>query len=512
METYKPTYTSGEPFVVGGFVKDPEKGKFNWVVTVDAASLYPTVIVSGNISPDKKVLNIPKEFKPYLALFSDNEDEGFFKVTNTQWEEIDALLVKYNMSLSALGVLYYNDEQGLLSKIVEEIYYSRKADKKTAGAHKKKAEELKMQGAPEEEVNKELELYTIFHLRELAKKISINSYYGATGNEYFQLYDIDLAASVTANGRCLNKSVAYAINSFLQKLSPTFAKKNFFLYADTDSIFINLDPIVSAFAKTKNITDLKELAIFTDKFVETHIRPVMDNAIADFAKKLNLFKHQILFYDREKICNVMLLLGKKTYICDVIDNEGTLYNTPKRTMKGVTLIRTSTAKFVRENVPKMLDTFMYKTNDAFYDEYAALKKKFYSSSFLDMAKLSTVNSLDYSLETGRATNAVNGKYNPIPISSRAALVYNMLIEKLNLQQYHKIAEAGDKIRIIYLKTPNIYRQNVVGFINEQFIVDAKLEKLIDYEENWDKNVAPNIYNICESIDWKTEKIESVFDF
>lgn len=118
---------------VGGFVRDPIKGKHNWVTNFDYNSMYPQLSIAGfNISPETYVpkSKLPSELREYvLKYFNDQDEAKRLKIDRSIIETITHILQKYNLTLSINGACY-KKELGILPRLVNEIYDNRKKDKK----------------------------------------------------------------------------------------------------------------------------------------------------------------------------------------------------------------------------------------------------------------------------------------------------------------------------------------------------------------------------------------------
>jgi hypothetical protein len=181
-------------------------------------------------------------------------------------------------------------------------------------------------------------------------------------------------------------------------------------------------------------------------------------------------------------------------------------------MKGITLVKSSTPLFVRKEVVKSLDIFLYGNNDQLLDWLKGIKKEFMKASPKEISKILGVNSFDYDLATGYSerTNK-NGAKLPIPINSRAAMSHNEYIEKNNLLKEFRKITLEDRLHFLYLKEPNKLGYPVMGFLDER-IFDYLPPNIIDYEKNWVQSFLPNIEILAKPLNWKLEKVESLEDF
>jgi len=129
-----PRTENPQPHIVGGFVRDPEKGKHKWVLSADVNSMYPLLgMVGFNMSPETY---IPKHKLPadlrdiILAYFNDQEESNRIELKPEIWETCTSLLKKYNLSLAINGAVFTKDKLGMVPELVQDIYNSRKKAQK----------------------------------------------------------------------------------------------------------------------------------------------------------------------------------------------------------------------------------------------------------------------------------------------------------------------------------------------------------------------------------------------
>lgn len=122
----------------GGFVKDPLRGMYDWVGSLDLTSLYPSLIITYNISPETMLS--PTEF--YTDLDADK-----VVAAGPEMEEISKRLKEDNLSLCANGSLYKRDVKGFLPELMT-LYFNRRAEAKKA---------MKVQKNLKEDILRELE-------------------------------------------------------------------------------------------------------------------------------------------------------------------------------------------------------------------------------------------------------------------------------------------------------------------------------------------------------------------
>jgi len=231
-----------EPDIVGGFVREPKVGKHNWIMSADVNSMYPLLsIAAGNMSPETfvPVALRPKELQAMITKYFPNQDESRYLKYTKEWDTIENILKKYDVSLGINGAVYSRDKMGLIPKLVVEIYNSRKQKKKQMFIHKQNAVNIehKLKENPTKELlkeyKKEKHLESMMDTAQMTEKILINSLYGAIGNAYFALFNEQIAQSITGNGRYFIQFVANKVEEKLQKMIPF---KKYIIAGDTDSV------------------------------------------------------------------------------------------------------------------------------------------------------------------------------------------------------------------------------------------------------------------------------------
>ena len=123
------------PHVVGGFVRDPVKGKHHWVLNGDVNSMYPKLSMAAfNMSPETfvPISRLPSDLREKILMYFNNQvEEERLKMPRDIWDSVTALLQKYNYSLGINGAVYTRDHQGIIPRLVTQIYDGRKQHKKT---------------------------------------------------------------------------------------------------------------------------------------------------------------------------------------------------------------------------------------------------------------------------------------------------------------------------------------------------------------------------------------------
>jgi hypothetical protein len=314
---------------------------------------------------------------------------------------------------------------------------------------------------------------------QMALKISMNSLYGALANEYFLLFNRDVAASITGNGRIFIQGLATFINKKLQKALKT--KTNFVIYGDTDSVYFTLGELVNKFDSDDKEAILNKLINFDKKFLDVWVQEYIDL----YADNFNAFNKDPIGAKLEKIADKGLFVAKKKYALRAVWDEGSiLLANPKLAVTGLEIVRSSTPAFCRKYLKEMINVILDFSAKETVDKIKEIEYKFYDASLDDIARVSGIGSLDYSGHIGHYTTFKNGRTLTAPMNVRAAKNYNEFLQRVDLPKYPAITDA-DKIKYIFLKKPNILGDDVIAFLDSDFLIDSGLAKYADYERMWD---------------------------
>lgn len=464
--------------IQGAYVKDPQVGLHNWVMSYDLNSLYPHIIMQYNISPDT-----------YVGQIGGVE---VTKLIETQFDnkKLHSKLIEDNVTFCGTGCMFTKQHQGFLPKLMEKMYNDRVVWKNRMIEAKKKYEET-----PTIELRNEI---AQCQNMQQAKKIQMNSAYGALGNKHFRWYDRKYAESITLSGQLAIRWVESKMNNFLNEKIGNNKSKDYVIACDTDSMYLDLEDYVDKF-----LPDSEDFVSTLDAHNETVFQPVIDNAYVELAHHVNAYQ-QKMFMKREAIADKGIWTGKKHYILNVYNNEGVQYKEPKLKMQGIEAIRSSTPAVCRDNFKKVLDVIMGKDEQAAIEFIANFKEKFFELPFEEVSFPRSVQGLSKWAQG-------NGFKSGCPIHVRGALMYNFLVKKNKLELKYPLIISGDKIRFCYMKTPNPINQNVLA-IQSRLPTEFKMDAYIDYDKQFEKAFLEPVKTILNAIGWKAEKNSSLEDF
>jgi DNA polymerase elongation subunit (family B) len=462
----------------GAYVKEPIPGIYDWVVSFDLNSLYPHLIMQYNISPE----TLLEEKHPQAT------------VDRILKEEINFELYK-DYAVCANGAMYRKDVKGFLPELMEKMYGDRVIFKKKMIEAKKE-----YQKTPTKELEKEIARCNNI---QMAKKISLNSAYGAIGNQYFRYYKLANAEAITLSGQVSIRWIESKVNKYLNKVLKT-EDIDYVIASDTDSIYLNMGPLVKTVYQGRETTNEKVVS-FLDKLCKMELEPYIEGSYKELAEYVNAYEQKMQM-KRENIADRGIWTAKKRYILNVWDSEGVRYEQPKLKIMGLEAVKSSTPAPCRQMIKDALKLIMTKTEDDMINYIEKSRKDFSNFSVEEISFPRTVS--DVVKHKAHAT--IYGKGTPIHV--RGALLYNHLIKEKKLDKKYAAIQNGEKIKFCYLKLPNPIRENVISYIQE-FPKELGLDKYIDYELQFNKAFLEPMRVILDAIGWKVEKtitLESFF--
>jgi len=456
----------------GGYVKEPHIGKHNWVCSFDLNSLYPSIIMQYNMSPETIVNGVVPGINVESVMGG--------KVRNR----------KKGIALAVNGTQYKTEKHGVFPRIVEGMYNSRVKFKKDM----LKAQQ-ELEGVPKE--NKQ-ERYKVERRINIAKnnqmsiKLLLNSLYGAMGNRWFRYYDRQIAEAITLTGQATIKWAEVAINKYLNNLMET--NKDYVIAIDTDSVYVRLGDLVDR-VKPKNPVK------FLDKVCGDQLEGVLERCYQDLYSRLGGRTNKMVMV-REAIADRGIWTAKKRYILNVHNNEGVQYHKPKLKIMGIEAVKSSTPAICRDALKEMFKTIISKEEEDVQKEIALFKDYFTNANPEDVSFPRGVNNID---KWTTKDESIYEKGTPIHV--RGAILHNYYV---NPKKVTRI-ESGDKIKFTYLTKPNPIQENVISFI-DYLPKELGLDSYVDYDKQFEKTFLSVITPILDAVGWKPEKTVSLEDF
>ena len=458
----------------GAYVKEPIPGLYDWVVSFDLNSLYPHLIMEYNISPETLV---PTRY-PSISVD---------KILNG---EID---IDSDYCVAANGAQYRKDIQGFLPEMMQKIY-----DERTI--YKKKM--LIAKSDYEKTGDKELQAdISAFNNIQMARKIQLNSAYGAIGNQYFRYFNIANAEAITLSGQLSIRWIENKMNSYINKILKT-KEVDYVIASDTDSIYLNLGSLVETVFKGREKSD-KSVLRFLEKVCDVEFEKYIQNSYEALATTVNAYD-QKMFMKRENIANKGIWTAKKRYILNVWNSEGVQYSEPKLKMMGIEAVKSSTPAACRTAIKDALKVIMNGTESDVQEFVGNFRKKFETMPPEDIAFPRGCNGV------GKFSNPATIYSKGTPIHVRGALLYNFHAKKNKVTHKYPLIQEGEKVKFLYLRRPNKINENVISFF-QTLPKEFGLDKYIDFDLQFQKSFLDPLQVIMDTINWKAEKIATLED-
>jgi len=475
----------GNQKFTGAYVKDPNPGRYEWVYDLDLTSMYPSVIMSLNISPEMKIGKVNgwdgKEFikgvpKTY-SLEKNGKEQGHMNN-----EELKQMFDKNKVSISSNGILYRNDKKGLIPSILSKWFDER-------------VEYKRLMKKYSDEGDKEKSGY--FKRRQHVQKIVLNSLYGVLGLPVFRFYDIDNAEATTVTGQELIKFTEKIANSYYNnKLGD---KEDYCIYTDTDSVFYSAIPLVKKDFPNADLTDNK---FMTEKILETAevVQDYINKSYDLFAKKfLNIDEHRFDI-KQECVAKSAFWVTKKRYGQWIINDGGIVCD--RLDVKGLDIVRSSFPPAMRKLMTGVLQDILGNVDkDSIDEDILKFKKEMKTSDIQEIALPTGVRKLTkFKDKTPRGAVFTNMRKGT-PVHVKAAWIYNDLLKYWGLNNFEKI-KSSEKIKWVYLKpnTMNVKQIGFKGYDDPSEIMDF-IKENIDYDKLFERALEKKIRMFYEALKW-----------
>ena len=453
----------------GAYVKDPLVGLHDWVVSFDLNSLYPHLIMQYNISTETFLNDRPRFFV---------DVEELMRGKTPLPEQTDACM-------AGNGYFFSTKEKGFLPELMEEMYNDRV-----------KYKDLMFNAIKSGDTTNVAQYNTI----QMAKKISLNSAYGAIGSEYFRYYDLRQAEAITKSGQLAIRWIERKMNEYLNKILNTDGE-DYVIASDTDSIYVTLGDLVE---KVMGESPKEKIVDFIDKICSEKIEPFIDKCYDELAEYMNSYRQKMIM-KREVIAEKGIWTSKKRYVLNVWDNEGVRNDEPKIKIMGIEAVRSSTPQSCRDKILESMKIILNGDEDELIDYIEEFKKNFKDLPAEEISFPRTVSGL------AKYFDPVLGYIKGTPIQVKGSLIYNRILNDKQLSRDYESIKEGEKIKYTYLKEPNPARDKVIAFVNtlpEEF----GLDKYIDYDLQFEKSYIDPIKTVTDVIGWNHERIPTLETF
>ena len=464
---------------VGAYVKEPQTGLHNWVVSFDLNSLYPHLIMQYNISPETlcaETLTIDKEKCVDLFLKQDYNQ---------------SLLKEQNVTATPNGALFSKQTQGFLPKMMQEMYNDRTIYKKKMLDAKKDYEKTKDK--------QYLNLISRYNNIQMARKISLNSAYGAIGNQWFRYYELLIAEGITTSGQLSIRHIENELNKYLNKILKTTGE-DYVIASDTDSVYITFDKLIcKLYDKGSGVQkeDRTRIINFLDTISKDKIEPFIEECYQTLALNVNAYAQKMQM-KREVIADKGIWTAKKRYILNAYDVEGVRYKEPQLKIMGIEAVKSSTPAPCREKIKQALKIIMQSNEKELNTFIQQFRDEFFQLEPKEIAFPRSVNGIDKWSDS----SSIYRKGSPMHI--KGVILYNYLLKDRKLTHKYPVINEGEKIKYVLLKQPNRLGSNVLSFMTK-LPKELNINQYIDYDTMFEKSFIEPLMFIINQVKWNIDR-------
>ena len=471
----------------GAYVQDPQKGRHDWVYDLDITSMYPSIIMSLNVSPETKIGKIegwnPQEFikgknKTYSVHINGKKKGQLTEV------ELKDFFDKNQVSISDNGIIYRTDKQGLIPTLLSDWFDKRKEYRKLA---------KKFGDAGDEDQ------YGYFNRRQHIQKIVLNSMYGVLGLPVFRFYDLDNAEATTKTGQALIKFTKKIGNHFYNKELGT--EKDYCIYIDTDSVFYSAVPLIEHRFPNQDLSDVMKTQRINE--IATEVQKYLNDSYHYFAKKFcNLDIHRFEI-KQEIVAKAGLFIVKKRYGMKIISDNGVQVN--KTMVKGLDTVRSNFAPLFRKLLSDVLDDILGSVpKDKIDHRITRFKKNMKYNQLDDISSPTGVKGIwKYMEKKDKENSSVFSTFKKgTPVHVKAAIAYNDLVRYFKQDNKYQFINNGDKIRWVYLKN-NTLGLNAVAYKGHEDPPEIMefINKNIDHDKIYGQSLTKKLQMFYDCLDW-----------
>ena len=471
----------------GAYVGEPRSGFQENIVSFDANSLYPNVMISLNMSPETKIGKIEDKTDKNVTIRHVNG-----KTFTLETEKFIEFVKNEEIGISKANVLFSQKKQGIMPTILD-FYYKKRVEVK------KELNILKREYANNKDKATKTKIDQL-DSKQLCIKVFINSIYGYFGNRHAPFGDDDIASSITLTGQSVIKKSNELLKNYVKEqtgITDVEKLESCVVYNDTDSSYISIklliDNINIAF-KNEDGTLTKQLYDEVQK-----IEDYLNREIKIWGTKALNSKDCRFIFKREVIADVGIFLQKKRYVLHILDDEGIPMDKYKYT--GVEVVRSTMPEPIKPHVKGIIETMLstqsiVETNNLLNETY----KIFKGLPVEDITFVSGLRNYENYARQCDGYKTAKG----MPIHAKAAYYYNMLLKKFDIENNYETISSGDKVRYFYIQQPNPYNISCLAY--KYYLPDEFKEVFFaDYDKMFQKNLYAVIERFYENVNWSIQQ-------
>ena len=469
--------------LAGAYVKDPVPGLYKWIYDLDLTSLYPSIIMTLNISPETKI-GVIKNWDQECLLKSEPQEVTL--QDGKHIPHVKAWLSDNQYTVASNGTIYRTDIRGFLPTILEKWFEERVI-------YKDKRDEFEVGS----------EQYKFYDALQLTQKVLLNSFYGVLGLKTFRFHDLDNAGAITAVGQSIIKFSAKVINNHYAKeigqdyfINATKGKAEFAFYTDTDSTFVSSLPLIQ-----KRYPDFDEsneqFMIDQTNAIASEVQGLVNKMYDRYSVVFHNTETHRFKIKQEYVAKSGLWIAKKRYAQWVIFKEGK--PTDKLDIKGLDVVRSS---FPTDFKMIMKETLWHllkeKDKTATTDMIHNFKSGLKNSPVLNVMKNSGVKEISkYTKKRKPFTGYVSGT----PAHVKSAINFNDLLSMHNIRDIDPITD-GEKVKWAYVSdNPYGFETIALRGYQDPKVIEEFVEQYIDRNKIFDKELKNKLDDFYAAMNW-----------
>ena len=354
-----------------------------------------------------------------------------------------------------------------------------------------------------QQINKEA---SKFYNYEQAVKLMLNSIYGAFGNPYFYFFNVDIAETITLQGKDAILYTEELLNMYFTKywhkdiaahkemgITVTGRIENpVGIYIDTDSVYVKFDEVIEKSEGWEG--DEKEFIL---KLYKVRVNGYLEKILQKYADDNNA--ENFLSFELESIAKNAIWLAKKKYMQNIVWKDPDIHydDLSKISSKGFEIIQSSTPLFAREKLKDLL-TYIFSVDKLDMKQFAALLK-----DIKRQFKLANVDQISFSRKVNNYQKYITNDYEAFefasrcPIGVRSAGYHNYLLNNSSSKGKYQPLGNGEKCKMYFSKDKAC---DVFAFAPGDYPYEFAPE--IDHDRQFEKTILDPINRVVTAMGFK----------
>jgi len=298
---------------------------------------------------------------------------------------------------------------------------------------------------------------TKYHSYEQSVKLMLNSIYGAFGNPYFYFFNVDIAETITLQGKDAILYTEILLNKYFkefwhkdievhQKMGIVVSgriEKPVGIYIDTDSIYVKFEEIIKKSTWEGSEKD------FILKLYELRLSDYIAKILQKYADDNNA--ENFLSFEMESIAKNAIWLAKKNYMQNIIWKDPDIHfdSLTKISAKGFEIIKSSAPSFARKQLKDLL-IYIFSVEKLNMKDFAKLLKE-----VKRQFKLADIDKISFSKNVNNYQKYILNDLTEFefgskcPIGVRAAGYHNYLLNNSGLKGKYQPVGNGKKLKMYH---------------------------------------------------------------